>query len=243
MSRLARALDFPDYAALRRAFQDALAGPVARYREQAQALQTGQRGKPTARLMGELLLAQVGDVQSTSELNDPAAVEAVVNVLCRASRIGFLGVRSSFGIAYLFHYAHKLLADNGELITGLGGALVDQIDGFGPRDALVAVTLAPYSRPTIDAVRLAHQRRVTVVAITDSPLSPLAPYAAHTLQFRADSLSFFHSMLAPLALVELLLARQAARGGRAVLQRLARIDQQMTARQAYWHARPSRSNR
>ena len=79
------------------------------------------------------------------------------------------------------------------------------------------------------------------MAITDSPLSPLAPYASHTLLFRADSLSFFHSMLAPLALVELLLARQAARGGRAVLARLARIDQQMTARQAYWHARRSRN--
>lgn len=243
MSRLARALDYADYAALRRAFQDALAGPGARYREQARALQAGQRGKPTARLIDELREAQLEDVRATSEQNDAAAVEAVVDALCTARRVGFLGVRSSFGIAYLFHYAHKLLSDNGELVTGLGGALVDQIDGFGARDALVAVTLAPYSRPTVDAVRLAHERRVTVIALTDSPLSPLAPYAAHTLLFRADSLSFFHSMLGPVALVELLLARQAARGGRSVLARLARIDRQMTARDAYWRAPRARSSR
>ena len=243
MSRLARALDFPDYAALRRAFQDALAGPAARYREQAQALQTGQRGKPTALLMRELVNDQIEDVRSTAELNEPAAVEAVVDALCGAGRVGFLGVRSSFGIAYLFHYAHKLLADNGVLITGLGGALIDQIDGFAARDVLVAITLAPYSRPTVEAARLAHERGVAVVAVTDSALSPLAPYASHTLLFRAVSLSFFHSMLAPLALVELLLAQQAARGGRAVLARLARIDRQMTARGAYWRASPSRSTR
>ncbi len=243
MSRLARALDFPDYPALRRAFQDALAGPTARYREQAQALQSGQRGKPTERLMGELLDAQLADVRATTELNDPACVEAAVDALHGAARIGFLGVRSSFGLAYLFHYAHKLLSDNGELVTGLGGALIDQVDGFGPRDALVAITLAPYSRPTVEAVRLAHERRVTVVALTDSPLSPIGAYATHTLLFRADSLSFFHSMLGPLALVELLLARHAARGGRALLSRLARIDRQMTARQAYWRARPSRRRR
>ena len=243
MSRLARSLAFPDYAALRRAFQDALAGPAPRYREQARALQTGQRGKPMARLMDDLLQAQAGDLRSTLELNDPAALERVVDVLCRASRIGFLGVRSSFGIAYLFHYAHKRLADNGELVTGLGGALLDAIDGFGPRDALVAVTLAPYSRPTIDAVRLASERHVAVVAITDSAMSPLAAYASHTLLFRADSLSYFHSMLPPLALVELLLARRAARGGQAVLARLARIDQQMTARQAYWQAPSARGGR
>ena len=243
MSRLARALDFADYAALRRAFQDALAGPAARYREQAQALQADQRGKSTARLMEELADAQVADVRSTTELNDPVVVEAAVEALPRARRVGFVGVRSSFGIAYLYHYAYKLLADNGELVTGLGGALMDQVDGFGPRDALVAIALAPYSRPTVEAVRLAHERRVTVVALTDSALSPLAASASHTLLFRADSLSFFHSMLGPLALVELLLARQAARGGRTLLARLARIDAQMTAREAYWHAPPSRSTR
>lgn len=243
MSRLARALDFADYAALRSAFQDALAGPAARYREQAQALQADQRGKSTARLMEELADAQVADVSSTTELNDPLVVEAAVEALSGARRVGFVGLRSSFGIAYLYHYAYKLLADNGELVTGLGGALMDQVDGFGPRDALVAIALAPYSRPTVEAVRLAHERRVTVVALTDSALSPLAASASHTLLFRADPLSFFHSMLGPLALVELLLARQAARGGRTLLARLARIDAQMTAREAYWHAPSSRSTR
>jgi DNA-binding MurR/RpiR family transcriptional regulator len=157
--------------------------------------------------------------------------------MSRANRIGFLGVRSSFGIAYLFHYAHKLLSDNGELVTGLGGALIDQVDAFGPRDAIVAISLAPYSRPAVDAVRLAHERRVKVIALTDDTRSPIAEHATHTLRFRADSLSFFHSMLGPLALVELLLARQAARGGRALLSRLARIDRQMTARRAYWQPR------
>jgi DNA-binding MurR/RpiR family transcriptional regulator len=103
MSRLARALDYPDYATLRRAFQDALAGPGARYRAQALALQSGQRGKSTALLMRSLVSDQVEDVRSTAELNDPAVVEAVVDKLCTAERIGFLGVRSSFGIAYLFH--------------------------------------------------------------------------------------------------------------------------------------------
>jgi DNA-binding MurR/RpiR family transcriptional regulator len=193
--------------------------------------------------MRDLANDQLQDVRSTTELNDPAVVEAVVDSLCSAERVGFLGVRSSFGIAYLFHYAHKLLADNGVLITGLGGALIDQLDGFGPRDVLVAISLAPYSSPTVEAARLARERCVSVVALTDSPLSPLAPHATHVLLFRAASLSFFHSMLAPLALVELLLAQQAARGGRAVLARLARIDRQMTARGAYWRAAPARRSR
>ena len=58
--------------------------------------------------------------------------------------------------------------------------------------------------------------RVTIIALTDSAISPLARRAKHTLLFRTESVSFIPSMIAPLALVELLLAQLAARGGKSV---------------------------
>jgi DNA-binding MurR/RpiR family transcriptional regulator len=54
------------------------------------------------------------------------------------------------------------------------------------------------------------------------------------LRYRADSVSFFPSMIAPLALVELLLARLAAKGGKAVLERLAEVEQRLSDQRAYW---------
>ena len=90
----------------------------------------------------------------------------------------------------------------------------------------------------------AHKRGVTVVALTDSPLSPLARNAAHYLLFRADSISFFPSMIAPLALVELLVAWLAAKGGKAVLKRLAEVDARLAAQSAYWnHSSPTTLHR
>ncbi|MEO8303558.1 MAG: hypothetical protein ABI724_05525 [Betaproteobacteria bacterium] len=72
------------------------------------------------------------------------------------------------------------------------------------------------------------------VALTDSALSPLARRSSNTLLFRTESLSFFPSMIAPLALVELLLARLAARGGRKVLDRLAEVEKRLSESRAYW---------
>ena len=142
--------------------------------------------------------------------------------------------RASFGIAFQFRYAYNLIARNGVLFDGLGGTVHDQVETLDKKDVLIAISQSPYSVPTVESVQAAAQRGIRVIALTDSALSPLARGARHTLRFRADSVSFFPSMTAPLALVELLLARLAARGGKAVLRRLAEVEERLTSQRAYW---------
>src|SRR5205814_10563811 len=128
----------------------------------------------------------------------------------------------------------------GVLFDSIGGTLHDRVDALVPADPLVAISQAPYSRPTVEAVMAASRRRVAVVALTDSAVSPLARHASHFLLFRADSISFFPSMIAPLALVELLLAWLAAKGGKTILKRLAEVDANLAAQRAYWNPRSRR---
>jgi DNA-binding MurR/RpiR family transcriptional regulator len=234
MLRLARALGFPDYASLRRPFQEAVTGVPGGFRRRASALQSTPAAARVGRLAREIVDAQIDDVQSLEALNPPAQIEAVVRAIARARRIGFLGVRSSFSIAYYFRYAYDMIAPNGILFDGLGGTLLDQAEALERGDALVAISQAPYSTPTVLALDAAKRRGATIVALTDSALSPLARRADHVLLFRTESLSFLPSMIAPLALVEVLLARLAGRGGRGVIARLAEVERRLVATQAYW---------
>ncbi len=236
MVRLARALGFGDYAALRRASQEAVAGPVD-FGRRATALQSARESARLPRLAESLARSQLEDVRSVLLLNTPAQIEAAVAAIARARRVGFLGVRASFAVAYQFRYAYNLIAGNGVLFDGLGGTVLDQADALVRGDALVAISQAPYSAPAVEAVHAGAARGVTVVALTDSAVSPLARKAAHALRFRTDSVSYFPSMLAPMALVELLLARLAARGGKAVLRRLAEVERRLADRHAYWEPR------
>jgi DNA-binding MurR/RpiR family transcriptional regulator len=235
MVRLARALGFAGYAALRRPFQEALAGRTAEYEPRASALQAAPQAKRIERLAREIAASQIADVESVLALNPPQRLEAAVGAIAAARRVGFLGVRAPFGIAFQFRYAYNLIARNGVLFDGVGGTVHDQLDALGPGDVLIAISQEPYSAPTVEAVITASKRGVTVVALTDSTLSPLARNASHFLLFRADSISFFPSMIAPLALVELLVAWLAAKGGRTVLKRLSEVDARLAAQQAYWN--------
>ncbi len=242
MLRLARTLGFPDYPSLRRPFQEAMAGRAINYGQRASVLQA----RPLAARMDgvaiEVLDSQIADVKSVLELNSARQVESAVKAIARARRVGFLGVRASFGIAFQFRYAYGLIATNGLLLEGLGGTVIDQADALGPQDVLIAISQSPYSAPTVQTVDAAAARGVPVVALTDSSMSPLARKAICTLRFRTDSVSYFPSMIAPLALCELLLACLAAKGGKAVLDRLAEVEARLAAQRAYWHPNARKVN-
>lgn len=233
MVRLARALDFADYDDLRDVFIRRVEATATAHAPRAEALQATGRSGP--RLVEHLAAAQVTAVQSAAA-NPEAAIAAFVRQLAAARTVAFLGLRASHAIAYHFAYVYGLLRDNGRLLDDRGGALRDHAARLSRGDALVAISIAPYTRATVEAVDVAQQRGVTILALTDSAVSPLARAARHALLFHTVGPSFFSTLLGALALTEMLVARLAASGGRAVIARLERTDDALREAGAYWDA-------
>ncbi len=234
MLRLAQALGFRDYASFRAVFIGAIAVPPASYGRKAAALQAQARA-PRPGLRAALEEAQAAAVHSGAA-NPDAALHAFADALIAAHAVRFLGMRASHAIAFHFAYVHGLLRDNGRLLEERGGVLRDDVERLGPRDALVVVTLAPYTRSAHEIATVAHARGVPVLAVTDSIVAPIAPLARHVLVCRAGGPSFFNTMVGPLALVEAVLASVAARGGADVVARLRHTDAMLRAAGAYLDA-------
>lgn len=248
MLRLARAAGYDSYDSFRAPFQQALAAGDYSLRQRAAKLQADDSKAPglAHNVLSDL---QVRAVQSIFVLNTSTQFDTVAQTMLDARLVGFMGGRSSFGTAYQMHYAYQLVQSNGILLDGLGGIQAEQADVLGATDVLVTVAQAPYSATTVRAVQSAHERGVVVVALVDDAMSPLAAHAAHVLLFQPESSmgagsptgpgSFFHTMTGPLALAENLVARLAARGGQAVLNRLDDVERRMADEQIY-HDTPVR---
>jgi len=230
-SRLAQALGHASFEAVKLQCQQQLAG----YPSRARALRSRAGG-----WLDTLNQTQHANTASIAGLNPRAHFEAVADAMLKAPRVHFLGLRASHGLAFHLHYTYALLASNGALLQDLGGTLLDQLDRIGNADLLVAISLAPYTRQTVDAVDQVVARGVAVVAITDSAHSPLARAATHALLFRADSPSYFQSMVGALALAEALAAAVTIRGGRRVLAHLQAAQQRLDRRGAYVERRARR---
>jgi DNA-binding MurR/RpiR family transcriptional regulator len=226
MTRLARALGHRDYGALRHESAATLAKRGG-YAHRAERLPAGARG------LAALNLAQVAAVQSVPARNAEAKLKSFCRALLRADRVGFLGLRASHAIAFHFCYVYGFLADNGVLLGAAPGALLDDVYRLGAGDALVAITVAPYTRATLDCVQSAAERGVGILAITDSHSSPLSRYARHELVVDTESPSFFSTMAGLLACVEAVILDLATLQGSRAVQRLGRIDERLRRAGAY----------
>jgi len=232
MTRLARRLDFDGFEGLREPFRRQLAGNGS-----GAEIERGVRQRrlgAAADVLGPLNTMQQANVASVGGLNQTSDIEAAAQVLIGADEVHFLGLRVCHGVACYLAYAYGLLRANGRLITGTGGTLSDHVVNIGATDVLVAVSQAPYTRQTVEAVSLARDHKATVIALTDSPLSPLARDAHHVLLYDTASNAYFHSTTGAQALAEMLSAAVAAQGGADAMAHLRRLQVHLRSSGAYW---------
>lgn len=230
--RLAQALGFEGFDAMRRPAKAALA---------RSALPTSPAADTPTEPLTALAHAQASNLASVAARNTPAAIDDAAQALLLARQVVFLGLRASFGIAHHLRYTCDWLRPNTALAADPAGAWADQIAELGAGDLLVAISQAPYSVQTIAAAQRAREQGVPVLALTDSPLSPLAQQAGHVLLFDTASPSFFHAITGALALAETLMATVADLGGDAVMQRLAERQARLQSDRVYWD-KPARTS-
>lgn len=234
MTRLAQALGVGGFQGLR--------APVVRHLSDA-----SRRSSPLNALapLGEgngslnaLVAAQAGNVQSISNNNQPATLQAAAEAILAARSVGFLGLRASFGIAQSMQYRCDWLRRNTWLAADFAHSGRDRVEDLEASDLLVVVSQAPYTRAVVEATQEAQLRGVPVLALTDSPLSPIAQAAHWVLLFETEGAGFFHSMTGALALGEALMNEVASRGGVPVAQRLAERRQRHRTARTYWERGP-----
>jgi pimeloyl-ACP methyl ester carboxylesterase len=122
----------------------------------------------------------------------------------QAERIHVLAQRRAFPVACYLSYAIAQLELPVLLLDGVGGMLREQARAMRPGDVLVAVSFRNYSPDVIESAADAHRRRVDVVVITDSAVSPLAGNATVAFDLGDPSDRPFRSLVEPMCLAQAL---------------------------------------
>ena len=107
--------------------------------------------------------------------------------------------------SFLAHYL-RLLLGNVHLISATSESeILEEMLHIGREDAIVGISFPRYSTRTVRAMEFARDQGATVVAITDSEMSPLYDTAKYRLLAKSDMASFVDSLVAPLSLINALI--------------------------------------
>ena len=234
--RLAQQLGFAGWPQLKAAFAAELGLYEQGYGQRAKTLVKRARD---AALIGEIFDALQHNLDVT-ESESALALRRAAKLLQRASAVHVAGFRASLPIAYSLVYGYRLFRNDVHLIDALAGGLEMQLRAVARRDAVVAVSFAPYSKEAQQVIAVASEAGARIVALTDSNTSPLARAADCTVLFGVASPSFFPSVAAGVAVTEALLGILVADAGANAVRRIDRAEKQLFDSGAYLQAPPKR---
>ena len=191
-----------------------------------------QRMEVTNQIIGDgsvpekVLSADADRIRRTLEGLDGRAFEEAVRQIVGARSIYILGARSSFYLAGFLEHSLGMIFDQVRLLQSTSGSeMFEKILRIGQGDVLIAISFPRYSKRVIHAVEYARSRQANVVALTDSPQSPIAGYADQLLVAQSDMASFVDSLVAPLSIVNALIVAVSRQKSGEVTDRLRQLEQ------------------
>ncbi len=201
--RFAIALGFEGYPEMQRALQELARTNLTA----AQRMGVADNLMDRATVLDKVLLGDADKIKHTLEELDRAAFERAVEKIVGARNIYIIGSRSAGALAGFLSFNFRMMFDNVCHVEMSSGAeMFEQILNIGKDDVLIAISFPRYSNRTVRAVQYAHNRGADVVALTDSEQSPLAPFADQLLTARSDMASFVDSLVAPLSIINAMVA-------------------------------------
>ena len=198
--RFAQSLGFDGFSGLQQIFQARLKGKTSSYEERLRQLEAGRTAETGSGSTLEGFIAAAH--QSLDRLGsaiDPAALDEAIDILARADKIYLIARRRSYPIVNAMAYAFGKLKIRCLVVSSGMGNDDDLLDLATTMDAAFAVSYAPYAPETAKQAQALADRRVPVIAMTDSALSPLAAVARVWFELVEADHGGFRSLSASMA--------------------------------------------
>ncbi len=218
--RMARQIGFEGYDDFRAPFREAIRQGGVSFPERARWLQDIRRSGELGGLYADMVGAALSNIEETFASIDAEALKAAAEVIWSSRQVFTLGVGVNNANARNFTYLASTGMKQFHAIPRSGSTPVDDLAWADDRDVLIAMTMKPYRNEVVEAVRIAREQGMTIVALSDSYASPIILSADHGFVTRADTPQFFPSSVSTIALLETLLSFVIAVASEEIIERV-----------------------
>lgn len=203
--RFAKVFGFSGYSDMQRVFRLRLTDAMPDYKERLRNLNgtevQGEEAKDVDALLDQFVEADIVGLRRLQQQKRLGVqLDQAFKLITESDTVYVVAHRRSFPIACYLAYALSQMNVRNVLVDGVGGMFVQQVGHASSRDVIIAISSKAYSPDVAQVVRDARQRSVKVIAMTDSPLSPLAEHADVSLEVQQASVGMFRSLAVTMTL-------------------------------------------
>ncbi|MDX8349263.1 MurR/RpiR family transcriptional regulator [Cognatiyoonia sp. IB215446] len=204
--RMARQVGFEGYEDFRAPFREAIRHGAADFPERARWLQDIRKSGDLGGLYADMVQATLRNIEETFAAISAEDLKAAAEVIWGSDNVFTLGVGVNNSSARNFTYLASTGMVRFHAIPRAGSNAIDDLAWADNDDVLIAITCKPYRAEVVEAVARAQTQGMRIVAISDSPASPIIRMADHGFVIACDTPQFFPSSVTTVALLETLLS-------------------------------------
>ncbi len=199
--RFAQTFGYAGFADMQAVFRDRLRDRAPSYAARLEALSSASESAVAAgALFDGFADAAEHSLDALRTRLSPAGLDEAVRILAAAETIYLIGQRRSFAVTAYLNYLLGSLGVKNILVSSALGTDLETVGFATPKDAALAVSFAPYAPTTIEAAERIADAGAKLVAITDSPFSPLLAKARCAIEVVESDFNGFRAMSATMAL-------------------------------------------
>ena len=204
--RMARQVGCEGYEDFREPFRDAIRNGAADFPDRARWLQDISKSGDLGGLYADMVRDVMTNIEETFAGISTEDMKVAAEAIWEARRVFTLGVGVNNSVARNFTYLASTGMTEFHAIPRPGSTPVDDLAWANHQDILIAVTCKPYRSEVVEAVSIAKEQGMTIVALSDSPASPIIRVADHGFVVSVETPPFFPSSVSIIALLETLLS-------------------------------------
>ena len=189
--------------------------------------------KARGNVFSEILQGDIENIKTLTATISDQLFEQAVNELCSARSIYVLGLRSSYALAFYLTFDLRFFLDRVILIKPGIGDMPEQVLGVTKDDVLVVISFRRYTRESFNIAEKIKKRAGSVIALTNSELSPVAKLADVTLVASTNIPTYIESYTAPMSLINALITAIALRKKDQAISALNKLETTLEEFQTY----------
>lgn len=206
--RFAVDLGYDGYPAMQKAMQEMVLNRLT----SVQRIEVANDRIGNQDVVSMVLQSDAEKLHQTAETVNREDFKASVEAILKARRIYVMGVRSTAPLAHFFSYYLSYMFENVTTVTASGASeMFERIVGVSSEDVVIAFSFPRYSTAIVKGAQYCRSMGATVIALTDSNLSPLGQNSDHVLVTKSDMVSLVDSLVAPLSVSNALIVALASR--------------------------------
>ena len=201
--RLAQSLGYDGFLELKTELSNKLRSDLSPTKKFKEAL----KSEPAkSHFISILAQNEVNNIQATIQKFDRELFNKAVKIFVSAPNIYTMGVGISYFIAEIAAFYLNRITMRAKVFTHGVMSFEEQIISLKRDDAILVISLPPYSYSTIEAAEAAQYRGIKIVAITDKLTSPITQFSDVVFTIETNNIVYINTISSALTLIYILSA-------------------------------------